>query len=191
MEKPELYENKNDYLRNVIRGYTAHISNKIEKHFSRVFDEPITSAKVHSIVQERKAGILTMENQKYVDKLLEIMEVERGDNLFERAKPHTDVRERYIEFTQGIRPETSSSSVKSADRVSPKRKPAKVSPVSATRKASKFEKKQEKEAKALEKQRIKEEKERIKTEKEAAKTLAKEEKATKAKTKTIVSEKEP
>jgi hypothetical protein len=60
-----------------------------------------------------------------VDKLLEIMEVERGDNLFERAKPHTDVRERYIEFTQGIRPETSSSSVKSADRVSPKRKPAK------------------------------------------------------------------
>ena len=125
MEKPELYENKNDYLRNVIRGYTAHISNKIEKHFSRVFDEPITSAKVHSIVQERNAGILTMENQKYVDKLLEIMEVERGDNLFERAKPHTDVRERYIEFTQSIRPETSSSSLKSADRVSPKRKPAK------------------------------------------------------------------
>jgi len=193
MEKPELYENKNDYLRNVIRGYTAHISNKIEKHFSRVFDEPITSAKVHSIVQERKADILTVENQKYVDKLLEIMEVERGDNLFERSKPHTDVRERYIEFTQGIRPETSSSSVKSADRVSPKRKPAKVSPVSATRKASvtsKFEKKQEKEAKALEKQRIKEEKERIKAEKEAAKEekakTAKPKSATKAKT--IVSE---
>ena len=186
MDKPELYENSNDYLRNVIRGYTAHISNKIEKHFSRVFDEPITSAKVHSIVEDRKAGILTAENQKYMDKLLEIMEVERGDNVFERAKPHTDVRERYIEFTQGIRPETSSSSLKSADRVSPKRKPAKVSLVSATRKASitsKFQKKQEKEAKALEK-------ERIKAEKELAKTM-KSKTATKTKTKTIVIEEEP
>jgi hypothetical protein len=122
MDKTELYENKNDYLRNVIRGYTAFINNKIEKHFSRVFDEPITSAKVHSIVKERKAGILTMENKNYINKLLEIMEVEKGDNFVETAKPRTDVKERYIEFTQGIRPETSSSSLKSADRVSPKRK---------------------------------------------------------------------
>jgi len=212
MEKTELYENQNDYLRNVIRGYTAFINNKIEKHFSQVFDEPITSAKVHSIFQEKQAKITTVENQKYMDKLLEIMEVERGDNIFGRVKPHTDVRDKYIEFTQGIRPETSSSSLKSADRISPIRKTAKVkeSAASATRKvtltpqeksyalidrkkmseilkshgeAVKLRKQQEKEAKAIEK-------ERIKAENELAKTM-KPKTATKAKTKTIVLEEEP
>jgi len=209
MEKTELYENENDYLRNVIRGYTAFINNKIEKHFSRVFDEPITSAKAHSIFQENQARITTVENQKYMDKLLEIMEVERGDNIFGRVKPHTDVRDKYIEFTQGIRPETSSSSLKSADRISPIRKTPKVkkSAASATRKVSptpqeksyalidrnkmsellkthregvKLRKQQEKESKAIEK-------ERIKAEKELAKTM-KQKSATKAKTKTIVLE---
>jgi hypothetical protein len=157
-----------------------------------------------------------VENQKYMDKLLEIMEVERGDNIFGRVQPHTDVRDKYIEFTQGIRPETSSSSLKSVDRISPIRKTAKVkeSAASATRKVSptpqksayalidknkisellkshregvKLQKQREKEAKALEKQRIKEEKERIKAEKELAKTM-KQKSATKAKTKTTVLE---
>jgi hypothetical protein len=144
-----------------------------------------------------------------MDKLLEIMEVERGDNIFGRVKPHTDVRDKYIEFTQGIRPETSSSSLKSADRISPIRKTPKVkkSAASATRKVSptpqeksyalidrnkmsellkthregvKLRKQQEKESKAIEK-------ERIKAEKELAKTM-KQKSATKAKTKTIVLE---
>jgi hypothetical protein len=147
-----------------------------------------------------------------MDKLLVLLEVERGDNIFGRVQPHTDVRDKYIEFTQGIRPETSSSSLKSADRISPIRKTAKVkeSAASATRKvtltpqeksyalidrkkmseilkshgeAVKLRKQQEKEAKAIEK-------ERIKAENELAKTM-KQKSATNAKTKTIVLEEEP
>ena len=124
MEKTELYENKNNYLRNIIRGYTAFINNKIEKYFSRIFDEPMSSAKIHRIVQKIKTGELTSEYTQYMDKLLEIMVVERGENFFTR-NPQPDVRERYIEFTQRIRPETSSSSLKSENRLSPKRKTVK------------------------------------------------------------------
>jgi len=198
MDKTELYENKNNYLRNIIRGYTAFINNKIEKHFSRVFDEPMSSTKIHRIVEEKK------DNGKYLDKLLEIMEVESGTNFYAKTRAHPHIRYKYKEFTEGIRPETSSSSLKSADRVSPKRKTAKVlikSEKAVTKKASHIPKKEgtslinkkamseimkshretvklrmqeEKEEKAIERQRIREEKEaeklRIKEEKERIKS---------------------
>jgi hypothetical protein len=118
MDKTQLYDNKNNYLRNIIRGYTAFINNKIAKHFSRVFDEPITSAKIHNI----NTGRAKVEGDIFFDKLLEIMEVEAGRHFYAQNQKHPDVKVRYNEFTQGIRSETSSSSLKSEDRVSPKRK---------------------------------------------------------------------
>ena len=183
IDKTQLYDNKNNYLRNIIRGYTAFINNKIAKHFSRIFDEPITSAKIHNI----DTGRADVEKGIFVDKLFEIMEVEAEQNFYAQKQKHPDVKARYKEFTQGIRPETSSSSLKSEDRVSPKRKTVKVAAASAaasaTRKVSPKEKdvfsfnktemsellksqralinlrkQREKEEKAIEKQRIKEEK---------------------------------
>jgi hypothetical protein len=129
MDKTQLYDNKNNYLRNIIRGYTAFINNKIAKHFSRVFDEPITSAKLHNI----NTGKSQVEGDIFFDKLLEIMEVEAGRRFNAQKQKYPDVKARYNEFTQGIRPETSSSSLKSEGRVSPKRK---ASANASTRKAS-------------------------------------------------------
>jgi hypothetical protein len=136
MDKTQLYDNKNNYLRNIIRGYTAFINNKIAKHFSRVFDEPITSAKLHNI----NTGKAKVEGDIFFDKLLEIMEVETGQRFNAQNQKYPDVKARYNEFTQGIRSETSSSSLKSEDRVSPKRKlsakAANASANASTRKAS-------------------------------------------------------
>ena len=205
MDKTELYENKNDYLRNIIRGYTAFINNKIEKHFSQVFNEPMSSAKIHSMVKSKK------DNGTYLDKILEIMEVESGTNFYAKKRGYPLVRYKYTEFTKNISPKTSSSSLKSADRVSPKRKTAKVkaSAAAATRKMSptskashgfslfdknkmseimkshresvKLRMQQEKEEKAIERQRIREEKEAEKQRIKEEKALAKSEKS-KAKT---------
>ena len=136
MDKTQLYDNKNNYLRNIIRGYTAFINNKIAKHFSRVFDEPITSAKLHNI----NNGKANLEGDIFFDKLLEIMEVEAERPFYAQKQKYPDVKVRYSEFTQGIRPETSSSSLKSEGRVSPKRKDSvkavKASANASTRKAS-------------------------------------------------------
>ena len=136
MDKTQLYDNKNNYLRNIIRGYTAFINNKIAKHFSRVFDEPITSAKLHNI----NNGKANLEGDIFYDKLLEIMEVEAERPFYAQKQKYPDVKVRYSEFTQGIRPETSSSSLKSEGRVSPKRKDSvkavKASANASTRKAS-------------------------------------------------------
>jgi hypothetical protein len=135
MDKTQLYDNKNNYLRNIIRGYTAFINNKIAKHFSRVFDEPITSAKIHNI----NTGRAKAEGDIFFDKLLEIMEVEAGRHFYAQTQKHPDVKVRYKEFTQGIRTETSSSSLKGEDRLSPKRKATKATAkasANATAKAS-------------------------------------------------------
>jgi LPS O-antigen subunit length determinant protein (WzzB/FepE family) len=214
MDKTELYENKNDYLRNIIRGYTAFINNKIEKHFSQVFNEPMSSAKIHSIIKEKK------DNGKYLDKILEIMEVESGTNFYAKTRGHPLVRYKYTEFTEGISPKTSSSSLKSADRISPKRKTTKVhikSENAVTKKASptpknklseimkshresvKLRIQQEKEKKAIERQRVKEEKEAEKQRIKDEKALAKSEKskaktapkAKTAKSKTVILEEIP
>jgi len=132
MEKTHLYNNKNNYLRNIIRGYTAFINNKIAKHFSRVFGEPMSSAKIYNI--SSKASV--EEGVILLDKLLEIMEVETGKSFYvedknfgSTGKKYPDVKDRYKEFTQGIRAETSSSPLREEDRISPKRKTVKVSPV--------------------------------------------------------------
>jgi len=134
MDKTQLYDNKNNYLRNIIRGYTAFINNKIAKHFSRVFDEPITSAKIHNINNGKaKANV---EGDIFFNKLLEIMEVETGQRFNAQNQKYPDVKARYNEFTQGIRLETSSSSLKSEDRVSPKRKTSVKATANATANAT-------------------------------------------------------
>ena len=132
MDKTQLYDNKNNYLRNIIRGYTAFINNKIAKHFSQVFDEPITSAKIHNI----NNGKANLEGDIFYDKLLEIMEVEAERPFYAQKQKYPDVKVRYSEFTQGIRPETSSSSLKSEGRVSPKRKESVKASANASAKAS-------------------------------------------------------
>ena len=123
MEKTELYDNKNDYLRNVIRGYTNFINNKIAKHFSEVFHEPMSSAKIQDMISRKQPGIHTVESQIYYTKLLEIMEMEEGPEVVNKSHMYPVVQKKYKEFSERIRPETSSSSLKSENKVaSPKRK---------------------------------------------------------------------
>jgi hypothetical protein len=184
MDKTQLYDNKNNYLRNIIRGYTAFINNKIAKHFSRVFDEPITSAKLHNI----NNGKANLEGDIFYDKLLEIMEVEAERPFYTQKQKYPDVKVRYNEFTQGIRPETSSSSLKSEGRVSPKRKDSvkavKDSANASTRKASPelkgFSLNKQLLSKIMKDHRIKMDliAQQEKEKKAAAKILAKEEKET-------------
>jgi hypothetical protein len=122
MEKTELYDNKNDYLRNVILGYTCFINNKIAKHFSHIFDEPVSSVKIHRMIGEySKSKVLNEEITNYGDKFLEIMEVET-DRPNIKTNEYPDVKDRYNEFMQGIHSDTSSSSLNSEERISPPRK---------------------------------------------------------------------
>ena len=122
MEKTELYEAKNDYLRNVIRGYTCFINNKIAKYFSLVFGESMSSVKIHSMLREfSQTGEKNVDFTNFLDKFFEIMEVEMDVNI-KKTNSFPDVKVRYEEFSEGIGSETSSSSLKSEDRVSsPKR----------------------------------------------------------------------
>ena len=116
MEKTELYDDKNTYLRNVIRGYTYFINNKIAKHFSHIFDEDGFLQNMESIVEQfdfnNPDPIEGAKLISYRDKLLEIMEVETGEPS-DKVNAYPDVRSRYNEFTREIREETSSSSYKS------------------------------------------------------------------------------
>ena len=122
MEKTELYEAKNDYLRNVIRGYTCFINNKIAKYFSLVFGESMSSVKIHSMLREfSQTGEKNVDFTNFLDKFFEIMEVEMDVNI-KKTNSFPDVKVRYEEFSEGIGSETSSSSLLSEDRVSsPKR----------------------------------------------------------------------
>jgi hypothetical protein len=130
MEKTELYDDKNTYLRNVIRGYTYFINNKIAKHFSYIFDEDGFLQNMESIVEQfdfnNPDPIEAAKLFSYRDKLLEIMEVET-DQPSDKTKAYPEARSRYNEFTRGIREETSSSSYKSDHHISPPRKTQKSS----------------------------------------------------------------
>ena len=125
MERTDLYDDKNTYLRNVIRGYTFFINNKIAKHFSHVFDEDGFLENMESVVEQfdfdNPDPIEAAKLHSYSDKLLEIMEVETGKKT-NKTIAYPEVRSRYNEFTQGIREETSSSSYKSDHHISPPRK---------------------------------------------------------------------
>jgi hypothetical protein len=116
MEKTELYDDKNSYLRNIIRGYTAFINNKIAKHFSHVFAEQEFPQSIDILMEQIDPNNPDINDlikvSMYSDKLLEIMEVETGVKN-ERMDDYPDVRSRYTEFTQGIRRSTSSPSYQS------------------------------------------------------------------------------
>lgn len=118
MEKTELYDDKNSYLRNIIRGYTAFINNKIAKHFSHVFAEQEFPQSIDILMEQIDPNNPDINDlikvSMYSDKLLEIMEVETGVKN-ERMDDYPDVRSRYIEFTHGIRRSTSSPSYKSEE----------------------------------------------------------------------------
>jgi len=122
MEKTELYEAKNDYLRKVIRGYTCFINNKIAKYFSHVFGESMSSVKIHGLLREfTQTGENNAEFTNFLDKFFEIMEVEMDANI-KKTNSFPDVKVRYNEFSEGIGTETSSSSLLSENRISsPKR----------------------------------------------------------------------
>ena len=200
LQKTELYNNQNDYLRNIIRGYTCFINNKIAKYFSQIYDEPMSTAKIHSIYKSRQTKDNPIEVDRFFIKLLSIMETELHKKYGHAPQP--DVKRRYTEFTHAIRSKTSSSSLKSADRIpSPRRvstqkaSPKRVS-AATTQKASperayaneeksflkddkasikqriKEEKEKQRIRKATETQRVKDEKQRIKDEKAARKNYS-------------------
>lgn len=129
MKKTELYSNQDDYLRNIIRGYTCFINNKLAKHYSQIFGEPITSVKIHTLAL--RIDDKTTEVNNYFGKLLEIMKVE--DHSPSGKSRHPDVKNKYNEFTQRIRRSTSSSSLKDDNRASPPRaSPPRAAPKSKT-----------------------------------------------------------
>ena len=113
MNKAGLYHQERDYLRNVIRGYTYFINNKIATHFSYIFGEPVTTAKIHRFSDPTHPKV---EIIAFMQKLSEILNEETGKNKSGR----TAIKGRYAEFADRIRSETSSSSLE--DRVSPPRK---------------------------------------------------------------------
>ena len=98
-----------DYLRNVIKGYTYFINNKIAKHFSYIFDEPVTSAKIHTF-NDPKIEIIS-----FMKKLQDIMDTETGEN----STVINITKNRYAEFAQAIHSDTSSSPLNEEDRISP------------------------------------------------------------------------
>ena len=125
MKKTELYSNQNDYLRNVIRGYTCFINNKLAKHYSDIFDEPITSAKVHALAISNNRVINPPEQdvRNYFDKLMKIMEFEHHVKL-SKFEHHSKSKQKkkFKKFVSNIKKTTSSSELKSEDRIpSPKR----------------------------------------------------------------------
>jgi hypothetical protein len=109
--KARLYDTR-DYLRNVIKGYTCFINNKIAKHFSYIFDEPVSSAKIHTF-DDPKVEIIS-----FMKKLQDIMDTETGEN----NTVINITKDRYAEFAQTIHSDTSSSSLKEEERISPARK---------------------------------------------------------------------
>ena len=113
IDQTNLYDNRNDYLRNIIRGYTCFINNKIAKHFSPVFDMHVSSVKLHKMIFDDKdnSDTSSLDPFDYEDKYLEIIDLEKGDDK------QTDVKDRYKEFVKNIRSETSSASLKSEDRL--------------------------------------------------------------------------
>lgn len=132
MKKTELYSNQDDYLRNIIRGYTCFINNKLAKHYSQIFGEPITSVKIHTLNKSFLKHEKHPDINNYFEKLLEIMKVE--DHGPGGNSRHPGVKIKYNEFTQGIRRSTSSSSLKDDIKVSPPKAVTKVSPPKATTK---------------------------------------------------------
>jgi hypothetical protein len=141
MERTELYEDENTYLRNVIHGYISFINNKLAKHFSRVFDESGFIENIDELTRNldyenpEKNNMDELERLSiYRDKMLEIMEIETGIKS-DKETDNPDVRSRYNEFTEGIRSETSSSSYKSRGSPTRKHKKKKKKGTSATRKS--------------------------------------------------------
>jgi hypothetical protein len=114
MEKVELYDDKETYLRNIMRGYTFFINRKITKHFSHIFDDPKFLENVNMLADKLIAdGRLNEEDENkfsmYGDKKLEIAEVESGQRHPMKTANYPETRRRFIEFTQKIRSKTSSS----------------------------------------------------------------------------------
>jgi hypothetical protein len=105
LKNADLYENKNDYLRNVIKGYTNFINNKIAKYFSEIFEMPLTSAKLVEYTTEQNKDN-KQEIEQIYSKLRQIIAMETGEN-FKRV-------DKYDQFRETIRPETSSSSNKNS-----------------------------------------------------------------------------
>jgi hypothetical protein len=142
MAKTNLYSNKNDYLRNVIRGYTSYINNKIEKYFSVILDEPISTRKIkvfYDKIENKPVNEPTPEDiNQYFIKLNQIIIAELDPN-----NRQNKTGERYNTFKQTIRSATSSSDEKSQiDNSSNRRKirspariPIKVSPANSPAKS--------------------------------------------------------
>ena len=109
LKKSDLYSNKNDYLRNVIRGYTCFINNKIAKHFSKLFSD-------HD--QQLLTNALNGDPDSKHPMNLLIYSIFNDNNFADDAED-----ERLTNFYKDteINTNTSSSSIKSDDKESPER----------------------------------------------------------------------
>jgi hypothetical protein len=109
-------------IRNVIRGYTSYINNKIEKYFSVILDEPISTRKI-KVMYERYSNNPVNEPTpeditQFFIKLKQIIIAELDPNYRQNK-----IVERYNTFKQTIRSATSSSDKKSqSDNSSNRRK---------------------------------------------------------------------
>jgi hypothetical protein len=71
-----------DYLRNIIRGYSNHINNKIVKHFSPIFGTHLTTAKIDKIVKGRDIR----EMIDFLTKKKLLINYERGEGEFQEGE---------------------------------------------------------------------------------------------------------
>jgi hypothetical protein len=105
------FQNKN-YLRKVIRGYTCFINNKLAKHFSQIFENDITSAKVVEYAKQEKKNWRerTLDGANFLYDIQIIMENETNPDFKPLNAPRrNNTVSKYEKFKQSIKQDTSSS----------------------------------------------------------------------------------
>ena len=188
-----------DYLKNVIRGYTCFINNKMAKYFSEILNHEITGENLRNYhLKDLSGDIAPPEMTKILDQLDFLIQKEAfpfEEIDMERSTMHAKTLKKYNKFKKTIRKSTSSSDLSDQTKESRHhtkqlkkdyntkllefidRKTAKDKERKVTEKIRKAE---EKERKATEKQRKLEEKERKATVQAEEKLRKAEEKERKA-----------
>ena len=90
-----------DYLRNIIRGYSNHINNKIVKHFSPIFGTQLTTVKIDKFVKGRDIR----EMIDFLTKKKLVVDSERGEEEFQPSEEGA----RYQRFKSLVTSKSSSS----------------------------------------------------------------------------------
>lgn len=91
-----------DYLRNIIRGYSNHVNNKIVKHFSPIFGTQLTTVKIDKFVKGRDIR----EMIDFLAKKKLVVDSERGEEF----QP-SEEGARYQRFKSLVNSKSSSSDI--------------------------------------------------------------------------------